>query len=97
MALTRSNSAVLQHPIEVGAQALRVTAVTVLVPGFLMPRMVMHMCSAWIRTITPLGFSSSIKASAIWAVSRSCSWNRLANTSTVRAILLRPTTSPSGI
>ena len=71
--------------------------VTVLLPGFLTPRMVIHICSASIITMAPLAPSSCISASAICAPICSCICNLLAYTSTVRAILLSPTTFPSGI
>src|SRR5699024_4469871 len=72
-------------------------SVTVWLPGFLIPRMVMHICSASIMTMAPFGCMCSISASAICPVS--CSWicSLLANTSTVLASLLSPTTFPSGI
>lgn len=45
--------------------------VIVVDPGFCMPRMFMHMCSASRTTITPLGCRVSNKVSAIWEVRRS--------------------------
>ena len=48
-------------------------------PGFLTPRIVMHMCAASITTITPFGFSSPWWSnSAICVVNLSCTCGRRA-------------------
>src|SRR5439155_8178561 len=43
----------------------RTAEVTVVAPAFLTPRIVMHRCSASMRTNTPLGSSAESRASAI--------------------------------
>jgi len=43
------------------------------------------------------GCSTSIRASAIWSVRRSCTWSRRANMSTNRATLDSPTMRPFGV
>src|SRR5690606_40091105 len=48
----------------------RTAEVTVVAPGFWMPRIVMHMCSQESTTITPRGCSRSINRSATCEVSR---------------------------
>ena len=58
--------------------APRTALVTVLEPGFLMPRMLMHRCSASSTTIAPWGFSCSTSVSAIWEVRRSWTCRRRA-------------------
>ena len=50
----------------------RTAEVTVTAPGFLMPRIVMHRCSASITTKTPRGSRAASIVSAISVVSRSC-------------------------
>ena len=50
----------------------------------------MHRCSASMTTMTPRGSSLRISASAICAVSRSCTCGRLAYRSTSRAIFDKP-------
>ena len=40
--------------------------VTMMLPGFLAPRIVMQVCVASMMHAAPMGFSSSISASAIW-------------------------------
>ena len=54
--------------ISSSAKAPLAATVTVLLPGFFTPRMVMHMCSASSATITPRGARCSIIASAICPV-----------------------------
>ena len=72
----------------------RTAEVMVRAPAFRTPRMVMHRCSASITTMTPRGSRSSIRESATWVVSRSCTCGRLAKTSTTRASLDRPVILP---
>jgi hypothetical protein len=55
----------------------RTAEVTVSLPGFFTPRMLMHRCSASMTTKTPRGFNARSMASAIWVVSRSCTWGLL--------------------
>ena len=71
----------------------RTAEVTVTEPGFLIPRIVMHRCSASITTKTPRGDSARSSASAISVVSRSWTYGRFASRSTTRAILDRPVIS----
>ena len=59
---------------------------------FSTPRIDMHRCVASITTATPSGAIFSLMVSAISLVSRSCTWSRRLNTSTIRGILLRPMT-----
>ena len=47
-------------------------------PGFLIPRMVIHICSASKTTMTPLGRSVLKIVSAIFEVKRSCNCGLLA-------------------
>ena len=63
-------------------------------PGLAAPRIRRHKCSARTTTATARASKCFEMASAMSAVSRSCSCGRRANTSTVRAILLSPTTRP---
>ena len=63
-------------------------------PGFFIPRIVMHICSASIITITPNGYSISIIAFATWVVNLSWSCGRLAYPSTTLASLLKPVIFP---
>src|SRR5689334_14822940 len=73
----------------------RTAEVVVTAPGLRTPRIAMQRCSASTTTITPRGLSLFINASAICAVSRSCTWGRLAYRSTTRAIFDNPVTRPS--
>jgi len=57
---------------------------------FWIPRICMQRCWASITTATPRGFKVDCMHSLICEVSLSCTWSLLANTSTMRAILLRP-------
>src|SRR5262249_15218746 len=72
----------------------RTADVTVSEPGFFTPRMVMQRCSASMTTNT-CGVRMSTRASAISVVSRSCTWGRLANPSTIRASFDNPVMRPS--
>ncbi len=64
---------------------------------FSTPRIIMQKCIASITTPTPRGWMVSCIVSAIWVVSRSCTWRRRANMSTSRGIFERPTTFPFGM
>src|SRR5574341_1468806 len=64
----------------------RMAEVTITLPGFLMPRIVMHRWAASTTTATPWGRKAFIIVSAIWLVKRSCSCGRRARSSTTRAI-----------
>ena len=71
----------LAPPVVVSLTALfdwRTALVIVFEPGFRTPRMVMQRCSHSMTTITPRGSRMRLMASAIWVVSRSCTWGRLA-------------------
>ena len=52
------------------ANTPRTALVTVRLPGFFTPRMLMHMCSASSTTMTPCGWSCSTRVSAICPVRR---------------------------
>ncbi len=75
----------------------RMALVTVMLPGFWTPRIVIHKCDAEMTTATPAGSSVVMIASASWLVRRSCSCGRRANISTARASFERPTTRPFGM
>ena len=68
----------------------RTAEVTVTAPGFLIPRIVMHRCSASITTNTPRGVSARSIASAISVVRRSWTCGFFESRSTTRAIFDRP-------
>ena len=73
--LDRSQAWAREH----GSDRLTLSAlVTMTACAFLTPRIDMHRCSASTTTITPRGSRNSIRASAIWVVSRSCTWGRRA-------------------
>ena len=57
---------------------------------FSTPRIIMQKCTASITTPTPRGWIASWIVSAIWTVSRSCTWSRRANMSTRRGTFDRP-------
>src|SRR6478609_6724238 len=73
----------------------RTADVVVIAPGLRTPRIAMQRCSASTTTMAPRGSSLRINASAICAVSRSCTCGRLAYRSTSRAIFESPVTRPS--
>ena len=75
----------------------RTAEVTVTAPGLRTPRMLMQRCSASITTRAPRGSSRSTMASAIWEVSRSWTWGRLASPSTSRASLDSPVIWPCSL
>ena len=64
---------------------------------FLTPRICMHRCCASTTTITPSGLRVFCIHSFICSVSLSCTCKRRENTSTTRAILLKPVIYPFGI
>jgi hypothetical protein len=64
---------------------------------FSTPRIIMHMWYASITTPTPRGWSTSSMAFATCSVSRSCTWSRRANMSTMRGSLERPTMRRCGM
>ena len=76
------------------AEAASGAEVVVLAPGFRIPRIAMHRCSASTTTIAPRGSSLRISASAIWLVRRSWTCGRLAYMSTTRANFDKPVTLP---
>ena len=63
---------------------------------FCTPRIIMQKWAASITTPTPRGCSTSMIASAIWSVSRSCTCRRRAKMSTIRAAFDRPMMRPWG-
>mmetsp|Transcript_104965 Transcript_104965/g.146353 ORF Transcript_104965/g.146353 Transcript_104965/m.146353 type:complete len:207 (+) Transcript_104965:54-674(+) len=71
--------------------------VTVDVVVFSTPLMTMHMCLASMTTPTPDGCSVSMRDCAISVVRRSCTCNRRAYTSTIRASLDNPRILPLGM
>jgi hypothetical protein len=74
----------------------RTAAVTVTLPGFRMPRIATHRCSACTTTITPAASSRSCTASATCEVNRYCTCGRLAYRSMSRASLDKPVIRPLG-
>ena len=64
---------------------------------FCTPRIIMQKWAASMTTPTPLGARTSMMASAIWSVSRSCTCSRRAKTSTIRATLESPRILPFGM
>ena len=71
--------------------------VVILVLAFFTPRIMAHMWAPSTTTATPWGCRASWMKLAICEVI--CSWicSRRANISTIRGILLNPTTLPSGM
>ena len=75
----------------------RMADVVVVVPGVRTPRMDMQRCSASTTTKTPRGYRLRSCSSAIWAVSRSCTWSRRANDCTRRGSFDSPVMRPSSL
>ena len=65
---------------------------TAMVFCFSTPRIIMQRCRALTTTPTPCALSFDFRVSAIWTVSRYWTCSRRAKVSTMRGILLRPTT-----
>ena len=77
------------------ANTPRTALVTVWLPGFFTPRMLMHMCSASSTTTTPCGFSCLTRVLGNLRSQTPCTCGRFAYTSTRRASFDKPHTRPS--